>query len=116
MRICIMLTCSNPVVDERRLPSSISRWVSWPCVPRIGEKFRWSFLQDYYRYDMIGGDDSERRVADVVHEPVQRSLWQRLRGKPCEVVMVFFDVQDQSLLADLLKEDPRWKNRSKPLD
>ena len=115
MKICLMLTCPNPVVDERRLPSTISRWVSWPCVPRIGEKFRWAFLQDYYQYEMLEDDDSARRVVDVIHEPVHRTLWQRLCGKPREVVMVFFHVPDQSLLADLLDEDPRWKNRDRPL-
>lgn len=116
MRICLVLTNPDHVVDEKRHPSTISRWVSWPCVPRIGEKYRWSFLQDHYAYDLLDDDDSPRRVADVIHEPVHRTLWQRLCGKPREIVMVFFHVRDSSLLNDILEADPRWKNRDTPLD
>lgn len=117
MRICIVLTCPIPVVvNDNRHPTTISRWVSWPCVPRIGEKYRWSFLQDHYDYALLNENDSSRRVADVIHEPVHRTLWERLRGKPREVIMVFFHVDDQSLLANLLEDDSRWKNRDILLD
>ena len=103
MRICILLICTNPTDPNK--PTAIRRWDSWPCVPRIGEKYRWYIDEE----DPYLDEPDIGRVMDVIHEPVRRNFFERLFGKPSKVIMVVFNTSDQQLLQELRKRNPRWQ-------
>lgn|GEM_PF-4163458 len=110
MKICIWLKNTDPNHTTGD-PGVIRRWDRWPCVPRIGEKYLWLDDVDLFDELFLVEDDKIFRVADVVHERVPRNFWERLCGRPREVVMIVFEIDDVTILKQLLEEDPFWERK-----
>ena len=99
--ICLRLECTDMSIEPGD-PVIIQRWERWPCKPAVGETFwLWPGAREW--------DWGTFKIRKVVHQRVRRTFWERLRGKPSEVIMVLFRTNDKTMLEDALDSDPRWK-------
>ena len=104
MRVCVMLKCTSPD-GKAGEPRVISRWDHW--------RYRLSIGETYYLWDELFYFEEAGTfvIKDIIHMKVQRSLWERLCGKPEEVTMIMFETDDVAVLKWARENDSRWQIR-----
>lgn len=86
-RFCLMIENTNPNRSSGEA-LILSKWISWPVKPGIGEKFN---LEAIVYADDDEDDIVHHEVKAVEHQFVPRTLWEKciLGKQECVVAIVF---------------------------